>query len=226
MEQQELPFQPRTDNMPRGDFKDQTIEELRAKLHASQREVERAKMWIEAGETRCNELAAEISNMDVKLNVQRETIQQLKKERDFYQGAKMEREKKYTQEEIQEIAESGLADELERLNEREAIQAEGAARSEILHTGLSQIPLSALRKIGSIFVEGQLKYGRDNWKKGAFNKPYQQERAEHALVHFLEYLHQESNDGSTPIQQLAKVAWFCVTQIDTLERESTEELMQ
>jgi predicted transcriptional regulator len=197
--------------MPRGDFKDQTIEELRSKLHASQREVANTLACMKSQDETIEELRAEIVSLQETSDNRWITIRQLQKERDFYQGAKLERES------------TSAIDEL--IQERAAIQAAegsglgGAAKSEILHTGLSQIPLSALRKIGSIFVEGQLKYGRDNWKKGAFNKSYQLERAEHALVHFLEYLHQESNDGSTPIQQLAKVAWFCVTQIDTIERE-------
>ena len=102
------------------------------------------------------------------------------------------------------------------------------AKTEILGTGVSQIPTVAIRKIGSIFIEGQKKYGRDNWKLGTGDKDYQLERLEHALEHFLNAKDLLTGDTEMTSReevaiQLAKVAWFCVTEIYHLNEEEREE---
>ena len=177
-----------------GDYKDSVIEEQRHVL----RRVENL----------CNE--------------RWETIQRLRKELDFMKGIRKEKEERMEQNETQGIIRQSLP-KVDPKNPPIVSTVPGGARSELLDTGLTQIPHSAKKEIGKIFSEGALKYGRDNWKKGVYDKPYQRSRAEHAYNHFSEYLDNSSSDGSSPVQQLAKVAWFCVTQIDTLLREGAGE---
>jgi len=88
------------------------------------------------------------------------------------------------------------------------------AKSDKSNTGLTMIPWYSIIRIGKIFVEG-LRYGRDNWKKGVFDKEYQEERLEHAFVHLIKY-----KEGDTTEDHLAKVAWFCVTQMELMRLES------
>lgn len=90
------------------------------------------------------------------------------------------------------------------------------AKTEILDTGVSQIPYEALEAIGKIFKEGELKYGKDNWKKGIGDLEYQEQRLEHAIRHLILYANGEREFCNEPYRledHLAKVAWFCVTQI-------------
>lgn len=85
---------------------------------------------------------------------------------------------------------------------------------------LTQIPFDAERRLGRVFKEGERKYDRDNWRKGADDTQYQLERANHALKHFKIYLHwlQFHEDvGEENEDHLAKVMWFCATQME-LER--------
>lgn len=92
---------------------------------------------------------------------------------------------------------------------------EAKALTETVASGVSQIPYSGLEAIGSVFVEG-LKYGKDNWKKGVNDKGYQEQRCEHAIRHL-----QLWANGDRQENHLAKVAWFCVAQIE-LERLENE----
>lgn len=85
------------------------------------------------------------------------------------------------------------------------------AQSDKIGYGLTMIPYHSIIRIGKIFVEG-LRYGRDNWKKGVGDKEYQEERLEHALRHIMLW-----KEGDRSEDHLAKVAWFCVTQLE-LER--------
>lgn len=82
------------------------------------------------------------------------------------------------------------------------------AKTEKVSPGIDQIPFESLEALGEIFAEGEEKYGRDNWKKGIGDRPYQEERARHALRHLYLWV---NGDRSEP--HLAKVMWFCVTQI-------------
>lgn len=109
---------------------------------------------------------------------------------------------------------------------------------------LTEIPLSALIRLGKIFKEGHGKYGKHNWRNGVDNKEYQIERCNHAIKHLLIYAHeletgeyigklkgQESINGQTNEEatlfigkiredDLAKVMWFCVTQMELERLES------
>jgi hypothetical protein len=85
------------------------------------------------------------------------------------------------------------------------------AKSDRLGLGLTLIPFPSIFRLGKIFIEG-LRYGKDNWKKGVNDKDYQEERLEHALRHLFLW-----KEGDRTEDHLAKVAWFCVTQME-LER--------
>ncbi len=82
------------------------------------------------------------------------------------------------------------------------------------NTGLVLIPFHSLFRLGAIFIEG-LRYGKDNWKKGINDKEYQEERLEHALVHIAKW-----KEGDRTEDHLAKVAWFCFTQMELERLES------
>ena len=86
-----------------------------------------------------------------------------------------------------------------------------SAKTDKVNTGLTLIPWYSILAIGKIFVEG-LRYGKNNWKNGVGDKDYQEERLEHALTHFALW-----KEGDRSEAHLAKVAWFCVTQLE-LER--------
>ena len=90
------------------------------------------------------------------------------------------------------------------------------AKSDIVGTGLTLIPWYSILAIGKIFIEG-LRYGRDNWKKGVGDLQYQEERLEHAMLHLIKW-----KEGDRTEAHLAKVAWFCVTQLE-LERLECQE---
>lgn len=88
------------------------------------------------------------------------------------------------------------------------------AKTDKVSTGLALIPFHSLFALGKIFVEG-LRYGRDNWKKGVGDKEYQEERLEHALTHLSLW-----KEGDRSEAHLAKVAWFCFTQLELERLES------
>ena len=79
---------------------------------------------------------------------------------------------------------------------------------------LVDIPYESLAAISAIFMEGENRpeYGRFNWKNGAGDKAYQRKRNANAIRHLLLY-----SNGDRSEDHLAKVAWFCVTQLE-LER--------
>lgn len=99
---------------------------------------------------------------------------------------------------------------------------------------LTQIPYHSLTRIGQVFKEGEVKYGRGNWKLGCHNIEYQLERANHAIKHLLIYIHLlETGEYLGEIKRLneilvdteddlAKVAWFCVTQMEIERIEHAE----
>ncbi len=78
----------------------------------------------------------------------------------------------------------------------------------------------AERRLGVIFREGEGKYRRNNWRSGSTDREYQLERANHALKHLRIYIHQlefGEHLGEADEDDLAKVMWFCATQME-LER--------
>lgn len=96
----------------------------------------------------------------------------------------------------------------------ETPQMRDRPKTEKLSPGIEQIPFEALEACGEIFSEGEIKYGLHNWKKGVKDKEYQTERLRHAIRHLMLYA---NGDRSEP--HLAKVMWFCVTQIWTEKNE-------
>jgi hypothetical protein len=102
-----------------------------------------------------------------------------------------------------------------------------AATSEIIFeiAGIDQIPFSALQRLGAIFAEGELKYGRYNWRKitdnGDERLAYFRERYRHAVRHLtLWFEEREGLRQPSGEDHLAKVGWFVVT---TIERERLAE---
>ena len=91
------------------------------------------------------------------------------------------------------------------------------AKTDKAGAGLAMIPFYSILEIGKIFVEG-LRYGRDNWKKGVNDLEWQDERLDHALLHLAKW-----KEGYRTENHLAKVAWFCVVQLELerLERDNT-----
>lgn len=84
---------------------------------------------------------------------------------------------------------------------------------------LTQIPCHALVRLGAVFREGEVKYGRGNWRHGVGDRAYQLERANHALKHLLWYVHrletgEEIGEGE---DNVGRVMWWCATQME-LER--------
>ena len=94
-------------------------------------------------------------------------------------------------------------------------EKEEKAGTDKSSTGLVLIPFHSILRLGAIFIEG-LRYGRDNWKKGVNDKEYQEERLEHAMVHLIKW-----KEGDRTEDHLAKVMWFCTTQLE-LERLENE----
>jgi hypothetical protein len=93
------------------------------------------------------------------------------------------------------------------------------AKTDKVETGLILIPFYSILRIGAIFIEG-LRYGKDNWKKGVNDKEYQEERLEHAFLHLIKY-----KEGDTSENHLAKVAWFCVIQMELQRLEGTNDVL-
>lgn len=92
------------------------------------------------------------------------------------------------------------------------------AKTEVLGTATHRIPLHSLREIGKIIKEGDAKYGRDNALKGVGDKEFQEERLEHAIDHLLRYA-----QGDTEENHLAKVAWYCIYQLEWLRLEQQQQ---
>lgn len=92
------------------------------------------------------------------------------------------------------------------------------AKTEVLGTATHRIPLHSLREISKIIKEGDIKYGRDNALKGVGDKEFQEERLEHAIDHLLRYA-----QGDTEENHLAKVAWYCIYQLEWLRLEQQQQ---
>ncbi len=82
------------------------------------------------------------------------------------------------------------------------------AKTEVLGTRLVDIPFDGLEAVGRIFAEGAVKYGVGNWRKGAGDAAYTEERTNHAIRHLMLWA-----NGDRGEEHLAKVAWFCLTTI-------------
>lgn len=97
------------------------------------------------------------------------------------------------------------------------IKTEGA-KTEILGTATHRIPLHSLREISKIIKEGDAKYGKNNALTGVGDKEFQEERLEHAIDHLLRYA-----QGDTEENHLAKVAWYCIYQLEWLRLEQQQQ---
>ncbi len=98
------------------------------------------------------------------------------------------------------------------------------AKTEKVGSDLTQIPMTALVQLGAVFVEGEEKYGRENWQRGLHDMEYQLERANHALLHLLHHIEamkagRTHQLDSAVEMNLAKVMWFCATQMELERRE-------
>lgn len=102
---------------------------------------------------------------------------------------------------------------------REMKVKEPKAKSEKLGLGIAQIPMIAHLREGTVFKEGEVKYGKDNWKQGVNNPEWQEERWEHALFHLLKFW-----AGDTTEDHLAKVRWYTgvIMRIKEMEGQSGE----
>lgn len=90
---------------------------------------------------------------------------------------------------------------------------------------LTSIPFSSLLRVRFVFMEGKRKYGAGNWRAGAGDVEYQIERANHAIKHLLLYVHKLQHHevlGVLGEDDLAKVAWFCLTQMELERIEKSE----
>lgn len=63
-------------------------------------------------------------------------------------------------------------------------QERRAKSSEVPGTGIELVPIEVLSAIGNIYQEG-VKYGRDNWRKGAWDIEWLWDRHGHAERHHL-----------------------------------------
>lgn len=81
------------------------------------------------------------------------------------------------------------------------------ANTEEIGSCVEQIPFEGLEAVGRIFAEGMKKYGKDNWKNDP-SADYRIERCRHAIRHLMLFA-----NGDRGEEHLAKVAWFCLTEI-------------
>jgi len=87
------------------------------------------------------------------------------------------------------------------------VEEQTASKSDVLGTNCQQIPYIGLEEVGKIFKEGEIKYGRGNWKSNP-TPEFRAERLEHAIRHLMLWA-----NGDREENHLAKVAWFCLTEI-------------
>ena len=101
-------------------------------------------------------------------------------------------------------------------------------KTDIENFDLTQIPYEALRRLVIIFKEGEVKYGRGNWRNGQNDRTWQLERANHALKHLLLHIHQlETGECLTVVNladedDLAKVMWYCAikSELERMEKHA------
>ena len=98
----------------------------------------------------------------------------------------------------------------------------GASSSKLPYgaNGIDQIPFHSECRIGAIFLEGEAKHGRDDWKRGAYDESFHRERLMHVRAHLQQYL-----NGDKSEDHLAKVAWGCIAvmELQRLQQEAAEE---
>lgn len=107
---------------------------------------------------------------------------------------------------------------------KEAYNADGTKRLGVYDKesfDISQIPYEGMKRLGAIFREGEEKYGYGYLDFAVGKRDYQLERANCALKHLLIYVdwletgeYLGERKGGVIEDDLAKVAWFCVTQME------------
>lgn len=91
------------------------------------------------------------------------------------------------------------------------------AKTETVSPGVDQVPYASIERIGAIFAEGEIKYGRDNWKKGVGDTEFQEERIRHMIRHLFLYA-----NGDRTEDHLAKVGWGSVALMELKRLEEQE----
>lgn len=109
-------------------------------------------------------------------------------------------------------------------NKETVVEYGDGAHTEREPFDLTQIPVNSLLRLAEVFSEGEQRYGRDNWRQAVGNKAFQLERANHAIKHLLLCVHWlqrgEYLGKDTPERDLAKVMWYCATQLEHLRLEN------
>ncbi len=93
----------------------------------------------------------------------------------------------------------------------------GAGTSRVPGSGIELIPLEPIVAIGKIFQEGT-KYGRDNWRKSAWDVEWIYDRESHAqrhriiqiAPHLCEHLIGDDEDVDTADHFAKYIWWQCV----------------
>lgn len=85
------------------------------------------------------------------------------------------------------------------------------AKTEKVCPGIEQIPFHSIERIGAIFEEGRIKYGRDNWKKGVGDNEFITERIKHMIRHLMLFA-----NGDRQEDHLAKVGWGSVALMELI----------
>jgi len=144
-------------------------------------------------------------------------------------GRKYDRECSASLECIEKVCEVEVKDSTSDMSVRDMSvrdmsmsESEDKAKTEVLEFDLTQIPLESLIRVGRVFKEGEKKYGKDNWLKGVKDVEYQIERCNHAIKHLYEYVKMLRYRDRSREDDLAKVMWFCCTQIEIERLEEVE----
>lgn len=91
----------------------------------------------------------------------------------------------------------------------------GAQRVEV-QPPYAQIPPCALRRLAMIFAEDEVKYGRDNWKKGSGLPWYS------LYNHLMDHL-QKYHEGDRSEDHLANIMWGAMAQIYYDEQAAAQQ---
>lgn len=83
----------------------------------------------------------------------------------------------------------------------------------------TQLPWESLAAIAKVFVEGEAKYGRHNWRTGG--EDYRRDAANHAFEHLKKYTDGRFNGQSVMSGEddLAKVGWWVLTELWHRDKE-------
>lgn len=97
------------------------------------------------------------------------------------------------------------------------IDATRPKSSEVLPYDL--VPPVLFEEVARRFALGLKKYGRDNWRKGLADPDYLRDRANHAMQHLLNYMHNLNNGEDFAIENLAAVGWAVAVLLEAERRK-------